>query len=717
MKEETEVGHVIKRIAKKITPSCLLTIYPLWFMWPTLGWGSLTMIQQYSQLDTSGMVRTAQMLSRMPTPWSTNFMLNAPQGESFWSVPALSQSFQLLVQWILVRVVPPTTAVNYWILLGWVLTGFVVYLLAIQVGVPKVFAVFAGISCEMIPWIREQVNTHTSYVFICVPLFVLYASINWLEANSKRNTFWLVSSLSVALLFDLYWAYFSLFIILIVFSINMRKIAIIWNELGLRTKLFVYSVLFLSALTGITAFIASKKTLISSGSLFRPLAVGDIGFIDEFNGSVVRYATPDLFHRFAASSVQKTGTREDVITYAGIIIIGLSAVGLLSFRKIGQLRGKEHLWVIAFFTLLTIPSKWDIGILEIQTPISWLRFLMPGVRVFSRAGLIVEPLICVFAGLGLYSIVRRLDSQNVKRLILSAATVLVILDFNPSARRFINKDAIQYTEINDSLEKIPNPVIAEFPMDLNKSYFPVHYIDAPKASSLSNGSYSDDLMLAASLGEENLAAYLKSIGVTHIAVPIDPEGNAVLRYKWEARASIDINLDDSRFKMISKSSGKNPAALIEVRASEGDEFCANCEPYRIEWSGAREGFYRFISDGKNVFYEDGQDLSWAHPSDKPKLRVNSVWNNDSTYRLTIHFVAAFGENAPPQVLAISDGKSLRSIELVAGQGTDFQVDLKSGQEVSIQSVLPCAKVSVVDPGNPDARTLCFGISSIRVEQK
>ena len=107
----------------------------------------------------------------------------------------------------------------------------------------------------------------------------------------------------------------------------------------------------------------------------------------------------------------------------------------------------------------------------------------------------------------------------------------------------------------------------------------------------------------------------------------------------------------------------------------------------------------------------------GHPSDKPKLSVNSVWNNDSTYRLTIHFVAAFGENALPQVLAISDGKSFHSIELVAGQGTDFQVDLKSGQEVSIQSVLPCAKVSVVDPGNPDARTLCFGITSIRVEQQ
>jgi hypothetical protein len=451
--------------------------------------------------------------------------------------------------------------------------------------------------------------------------------------------------------------------------------------------------------------------------MFRPLAIGDNGFIDEFNGSVVRYATPDLFHRFAASSVQKTGTREDVITYAGIIIIGLSAVGLLSFRKIGQLRGKEHLWVIAFFTLLTIPSKWDIGILEIQTPINWLRFLMPGVRVFSRAGLIVEPLICVFAGLGLYFIVRRLDSQTVKKLILSAATVLVILDFNPSARRFINKDAIQYTEINESLEKIPNPVIAEFPMDLNKSYFPVHYIDAPKASSLTNVSYSDDLMLAASLGEENLAAYLKSIGVTHIAVPIDSEGNAVLRYKWEARASIDINLDDSRFKMISKSSGKNPAALIEVRAGEGDEYCTNCDPYRIEWSNAREGFYRFVSDGRNVFYEDGQDLSWAYPTDNPKLVINPIGGGDSTYRLTIHFVAAFGVNAPPQVLAIDDGETLYSVPLTAGPGTDFQIDLKAGQEISLRSVLPCAKVSVVDPGNPDARTLCFGISSIKVEQK
>lgn len=675
------------------------------------------MIQQYSQLDTSGMVRTAQMLSRMPTPWSTNFMSNAPQGESFWSIPAISQGFQLGLQWLFVRIVPPTTAVNYWILFGWVLTGFVVYLLSMQVGISRPFAVFAGVSCEMLPWIREQVNTHTSYVFICVPLFVLYTSIRWVNSNTKKNTILFASSLSISVLFDLYWAYFSLFIVVIVLGVNAKNLRDIYSQLQFKTKITIYSLISFCLAAGVAGYIVVKRALSSSGSMFRPLAIGDNGFIDEFNGSVVRYATPDLFHRFAASSVQKTGTREDVITYAGIIIIGLSAVGLLSFRKIGQLRGKEHLWVIAFFTLLTIPSKWDIGILEIQTPINWLRFLMPGVRVFSRAGLIVEPLICVFAGLGLYFIVRRLDSQTVKKLILSAATVLVILDFNPSARRFINKDAIQYTEINESLEKIPNPVIAEFPMDLNKSYFPVHYIDAPKASSLTNVSYSDDLMLAASLGEENLAAYLKSIGVTHIAVPIDSEGNAVLRYKWEARASIDINLDDSRFKMISKSSGKNPAALIEVRAGEGDEYCTNCDPYRIEWSNAREGFYRFVSDGRNVFYEDGQDLSWAYPTDNPKLVINPIGGGDSTYRLTIHFVAAFGVNAPPQVLAIDDGETLYSVPLTAGPGTDFQIDLKAGQEISLRSVLPCAKVSVVDPGNPDARTLCFGISSIKVEQK
>ena len=158
----------VRRIAL-FTP---LLIYPTWFMWPTLGWGSTTMIQQYSQLDTGGMVRTAQMLSRMPTPWSTNMMSGAPAGETFWSIPAISQGWQLLIQWLLVRVLPPTTAVNYWILLGWILSGLAIYLVSRQLGVSRSLSVVGGIAFEMLPWIREQVNTHTSYVFVCVPLFV-----------------------------------------------------------------------------------------------------------------------------------------------------------------------------------------------------------------------------------------------------------------------------------------------------------------------------------------------------------------------------------------------------------------------------------------------------------------------------------------------------------------------------------------------------------------
>ena len=686
-------------------------------MWPTLGWGSLTMIQRNSQLDTSGMVRTAQMLSRMPTPWSTNFMSNAPQGESFWSIPAISQGFQLGLQWLFVRIIPPTTAVNYWILIGWVLTGFVVYLLSMQVGISRLFAVFAGISCEMLPWIREQVNTHTSYVFLCVPLFVLYTSIRWVNSNTKKNTVLFASSLSISVLFDLYWAYSSLIIVLIVFSVNAKNMRGIYLQLQFKTRIIICSLISVCFAVGVAGYIVVKRALSSSGSMFRPLAIGDIGFIDEFNGSILRYVTPDYLHRFAASSLQKSGTQEDIITYTGIVIVGLAFLGIFNILKKQHLKGKELIWVTVFFTVLTIPSAWVIGFLEVSTPINWLRFLMPGVRVFSRAGLIVEPLICVAAAIGVSRISMRMKSKFSKYLVVAVTIAFVSLDLNPTSRRYVNEDAVQYSSINRTLGDFLNPVVIEFPADLNKLYFPVHYVDAPKASSLSDAQFYDKVMLAASLGEEELAAYLKEIGVTHLVVPTNSEGEALFKYKWNTRASIEIDLNDSRFSRVSDAGGVNPAALFELRAKESDQNCISCKPYRIEWSNAREGFYRFVSDGRNVFYEDGQDLSWAYPTDNPKLVINPIGGGDSTYRLTIHFVAAFGVNAPPQVLAIDDGEALYSVPLTAGPGTDFQIDLKAGQEISLRSVLPCAKVSVVDPGNPDARTLCFGISSIKVEQK
>lgn len=675
------------------------------------------MIQQYSQLDTGGMVRTAQMLSRMSTPWSTNMMSGAPSGETFWSIPAISQGWQLLIQWLLVRVLPPTTAVNYWILLGWILSGFAIYLLSRQLGVSRSLSMAGGIAFEMLPWIREQVNTHTSYVFVCMPLFVIYFVLKWFKNQTSNNLVVALISLVAAVFFDLYWLYFSVLIVILISLFHFKDLLSLISRLPSKTKYILISCLTITLLSALIIVQLITQQMSISVSAFRPLAVVDKGFIDEFNGDIWRYIRPDYLHPIISYPIPRTGTREDVVTYAGIVVVGL-AIFAMSFALLQKRRDVSVItFLTVFFMLLTMPTEWKTPFGTFPGLVQYVRYIMPGVRVFSRAGLIVESLFCVLAVFGLFHLKKLIRSHIIGTAFVSVLLILICIDLAPANRRYINTDAVSYNTINLALEQFKNPVVVELPPDLNDQYFPVHYVDAPKFATLRQSDWNERLMLAATDGASSFAAYLKEVGITHIVVPLDQDGNPNLRYKWGQRATIDISLNDPRFVESARSGGKNPAALFEVHAQQGDIYCRECIPYRLHWSGSRSGFYTFTSDGLSVFYEDGADLSWAYPNDTPTIQIISKKSGQHEYVMRVHFVAAFGPNAPPQVLSIRSDGRVTPVILKAGEGTIVDINVRSNQNVSIQRVLPCTAVSKIDPGNSDPRVLCYGITSVEVFQK
>ena len=99
----------------------ILTVYPFWFMSPVLFSKSNTTLASSIDSDINGAYASAQMLKNMTWPWSRNMMLNAPIGESFWSITNLSQALNHIVIWLFTRLMNPFAAVALFEIVGWVL--------------------------------------------------------------------------------------------------------------------------------------------------------------------------------------------------------------------------------------------------------------------------------------------------------------------------------------------------------------------------------------------------------------------------------------------------------------------------------------------------------------------------------------------------------------------------------------------------------------------
>ena len=77
-------------------------------------------------------------------------------------------------------------------------------------------------------------------------------------------------------------------------------------------------------------------------------------------------------------------------------------------------------------------------------------------------------------------------------------------------------------------------------------------------------------------------------------------------------------------------------------------------------------------------------------------------------------MAAYGEKAQTQLLRIGTGSDFQSILIHAGPATRVMLNTTEGVPIVFRSFLPCTIPNIIEPGNPDLRKLCYGISGINV---
>ena len=314
---------------------------------------------------------------------------------------------------------------------------------------------------------------------------------------------------------------------------------------------------------------------------------------------------------------------------------------------------------------------------------------------------------------------------------LIAALVAVVLTFalvDPFRVTSGKFDSNPYTEIAAELEKPTTTgvlVIASYD-DLYK--FPVYnYLRDVLGTRLAyHGEIAveygyDEVLTQASLGEESFLRYLKAKRISHLVIPMATADTGVVFHRWSTHGTINLDLNSKAFSLVQKSGGDFPLALFKVNFD--DQLVPNSIPpsYSLAWNGVRPEFYqllRIIDEGYNVHYlrkyEERIDTAWVFEGEQPKITLVSPATPKQIFNVELQFVAAYGDNAPPQVLRISVDSQVVVLKLKAGDVATTNLNIRDGQSIKIENVFGCPQGISFDPQGQDIREFCYGLRDVQV---
>lgn len=238
----------------------------------------------------------------------------------------------------------------------------------------------------------------------------------------------------------------------------------------------------------------------------------------------------------------------------------------------------------------------------------------------------------------------------------------------------------------------------------------------------------DDVLNAASLGDEFFNRFLFSNGVTHILVPQSTFKNGMIRHKYSNRGSIEIQLGDPYFETSSVTSGPYASVLLRVKRPLNPIFDDVDPSYQIYWRNVDWWFYKMQTKITEVglynysykpFYDSGPDVSWFYDlsperSNVLEMRFDSKSNSLRQVKAEITLVAAYGLKAPPHIVTVSTAASTDTKTLIAGNPSVFQVNLSVGDTVTIKNSTPCRLPSTFAPTDQSPFKICFGVSKVLI---
>lgn len=700
----------ISELKNKFVIYGLLCTYPTWFMGPALNpWGH-KLLQMNSSSDISGSVFNAQMLAKMTFPWSSNAYLNAPEGSNFWTFYEINHAIHNIYYWMLTRVATAEFAVSSFIYIGWVSSGIAVYLLTKKISGSIFCAVYAGILCEILPWMRLKANTHVVYVYFSIPVIAVLLFLKFIDTPKLRNLIAIVVFQTILIFMDLYWFYFSAFINILLLITCGRKIKekLPENEWKKIVKLLLFSFAIF-----ILGFISIKLLLQVYFPESRQLSVVSLNAVDDFNRNLKGSLSPKLWRSEIYFDSFPTGSAEDAVGYPGVSILFFVFISAILMKN--KLKKFEYYIIgsiATFFCLFALPTNIQIWNLKIPTPIQVVRYLMPGAVALTRGVIVAEVLLTVLAGIALSQILIYRCFSLFKRFLILTLTLFIILDLNPMRFREFSNVYSQFENMRTSIGNSENVVAYSFE-NFSNTVLPSNALDKPISGSMIESDFNlKTLEAEASIGQENLAACLKSKGVDYLILKHKKGESQVWKVRFGSRPSLDLALGGEYFKLIETTEYNSISfSALKINNPLG-LICQESPRYYLEWSGVRRSFFEpSVLSGDEV-YEDGEDVGWIIDRESPSFSVKGFTGLVSA---KITLVPAFGAYAKAQVILAKSSRDVQTIVLRNSVSSQVEFTVQPGEKIEFKSILPCVLPSELEVGNSDSRKLCFGITSIRLK--
>ena len=700
-----------KKLGSRVESLLLLSliVYPLVYFSELLKYPSGTMYGTKVS-DLNGTIQVATILKEMQFPWSSNMMTSFPNGETFWRWQSFTQLLQNCTLWLLTRLLSPELATICLIITFWWLTGILVYLLSKQIGADRTAALLAATACQFLPWIRENVLVHISYVTV-VPLLIVYLYIKYVQDKTRRNMVMLFLGFFVVFLFDPYWFQFSLLIAAFLLTYeSVRRIRYRQLHVPKRFLYCIASAIVASiAIFNLTQVFNGFENSENSSSV--KFGITTAAQIDSFQGSLQDYIRPDFKH-LLFSYPPKLGTDfvADTINYSGVVILCFAAGTFLLYRRRKTPREVFLIQLLALFlVVVSLKTTMSYGPLRIPMPSEFLRHVMPGIRFFTRIGLLAEALLCCLAAVTISEIRKKILGRG-RELFAFAVLMVLVIDFNPMSRRDIVPDKLQYSKFRSEIDDSKNPVFLTVPMS-GRSRLDQSYLQIPTWNGFDTLAYLPDIKVAADLGIKSFSKYLISQGVTHVLAVDDEYPNL---QPWDAYPFL-FDLKEPFFEEVTDGTVSGSYAWYSlhlklfrvVQTKDNFDFetiteCRNCA----------EGGYLAV---KKIY---GDVLS-------PEAGINWVLNGGASigvtpdldgaritrYRVKVTLIPA-GNESVVRVRVGSDEKTFRVSDPI--NGTNIELTLNSDQELEFASLRKCPQVVSYNPQSNDERNLCFGLKNLEI---
>ena len=311
---------------------------------------------------------------------------------------------------------------------------------------------------------------------------------------------------------------------------------------------------------------------------------------------------------------------------------------------------------------------------------------------------------------------------------LGLVLVIVCLFADPTGLTIGLRDNDSYRDIRDVVGNVPNAKALYLASDDDLySLEPNFRLRAETSEKFVEASYQE-ILSAASLGDISFNSYLLQRGCKFVIVPLTTADRGQVSHKWGKLGEVAIRLRPPFFRQVLQSKGEFPVVLYEVLEGRGKFDQTQSLQYELQWSGVRRTFYEPVRTLQEVgmygytystVFEDGGDVSWVFQgtdgyTEEPQFSIQVANNERQRFRVDVTLLAAYGGNAPSQIVRVATPMGAQSVLVSAGKPGVVHLQLAANDEVRFSNVLPCRLQSSFDTPNGDARGFCFGIGNIRL---